>query len=551
MGTSDKIATLEDDPELPNHDHEQKKQQRRHRQMEKQKQKQMQKQKMQKQMQMQLQQPLPLYSPPVTPMRYEEAEMDRGRLAREIRSADPGVRTSTESKSPESTAGRTRKSKTSKDSSPMDTSPKDATDPYPVIVDLSNLNDPKRHPRRGITSSSVNRRAEQSDVPTTIAPSSKEGICCGDDGARCFDGQQSNHDGLPRRGLFSSLSDQFSTFSRGIGATSAALRRSRSPLLEGEADRKKRTSKNSNIGGAVRCAPLTDISTLGDEDTMSTDEGHTLSSGGSRDDVTLSSDPDEAMFGHLTRNHYALTQLGQLKRSSEESPVYVRVPVILLSLAGVPNTLVLICMAGTTWTVSMGICAFHFVALSSVMLLLEMHRIEVTLFGAQDDGRVHFFLHDFRTNLRNQVVRYVDVLRLLWGRGCLCIFAGSMSLALASSILALVIGSNLVVCGLVAVMAGARASSQLGHLKASLTSDALLRDEFTLADRNKEGKINCEDFSILLFALGLKLDDFHTHKAYSEIVYATTPFAEKDATISFSQFKAWFLMGHSGRLEDW
>lgn len=272
---------------------------------------------------------------------------------------------------------------------------------------------------------------------------------------------------------------------------------------------------------------------------------------GDGETASTSKDSAEEAVRRMNRPSYTQELYDKWESASEEAPQLVRVPAIFLSMIGIANTILLWIFDVKCRNLTSGICGFYFIALCSLILFLELFRREVVSAPAPETGWKPY-LRRLHNDLRHELVRSISTLRLLWGRGCIYIFAASMSLALGS-VSAVIVGCGLVACGLVAIVIGVHAAVKLAHLKAPVTDDVTLWRQFLLADRNKDGKIDRTEFSTLLSGCGIELDDFDADKAFKDIVNTSRTTAKSDdiakANISFSQFKSWLWKQHTHIVE--
>jgi hypothetical protein len=140
-----------------------------------------------------------------------------------------------------------------------------------------------------------------------------------------------------------------------------------------------------------------------------------------------------------------------------------------------------------------------------------------------------------RARARTLLTRYLNILRLLWGRGCLYIFTGTLNITIWFMPYTLYTGLALIGMGFLAILVGAHASFNLERLKMSLTDHSFLWSKFVAADSDKDNLIDISEFSNLVWSLGLELDDAYTFRAFSQIDN------DSDARINFQEFKNWWI----------
>jgi len=260
------------------------------------------------------------------------------------------------------------------------------------------------------------------------------------------------------------------------------------------------------------------------------DEYSLMNEQGNNDGATVQSGETESNFSitrngqYLTLNGFANGHLMRWKFAAEEGPTIIRVPAILLSIACIVTTLWPIVSMPAYWNVPNLIGAFHTVVLCTLILFLE--------------GKVLVYNRsplNTRARVRGVVTRYLNIVRLVWGRGLLYIFAGTMNLTIDFEYV-IYTGPALCALGLIAIGAGARASYNLDRMKSSLTDEAYLWGRFDANDGDKDGQIDVNGFAELLWDLGLEFDDVYTFKAFKQV--------DKDGSglISFEDFKRWWIV---------
>jgi hypothetical protein len=226
---------------------------------------------------------------------------------------------------------------------------------------------------------------------------------------------------------------------------------------------------------------------------------------------------------YLTTNDFANAQLMRWKFAAEEGPTYIQITAFLASLSGLTSTLYPLVTNEAFWTIPTGICAFHTTILCCIILIFEFRAL-----GARNPMNV-------RARARTMLTRYLNILRLLWGRGCLYIFTGSLNITISFLPFTLYTGLALIGLGILAILVGAHASFNLERLKLSLTDHSFLWSKFEAADSDRDNLIDISEFSDLVWSLGLELDDAYTFRAFSQIDN------DSDARINFREFKNWWI----------
>jgi len=231
---------------------------------------------------------------------------------------------------------------------------------------------------------------------------------------------------------------------------------------------------------------------------------------------------------YLSNNHFANAQLMRWKHAAEEGPSFIQVLAFLSAIASLTSTLYPLVTDDEYWTIPTGICAFHTTILCILIIVFE-----VRAWGARNPMSL-------RARIRNLLVRYLNVLRLVWGRGFLYIFAGTMNITIFFAPYVYYTGFTLIGLGLLAILIGAHASFNLERLRLSLTDHSFLWSKFVEADTDKDNLIGISEFSNLVWSLGLELDDAYTYRAFSEIDQ------DADSKISFHEFKSWWIASQDG-----
>jgi EF-hand domain pair len=225
---------------------------------------------------------------------------------------------------------------------------------------------------------------------------------------------------------------------------------------------------------------------------------------------------------YLTTNDFANAQLMRWKFAAEEGPTYMQILAFLAALAALGSTIYPLVTEESYWTIPVLICAFHTIVLCAIIVVLEVRAL-----GARNPMNV-------RARARTLLTRYLNILRLLWGRGCMYIFTGSMNLTIFHTY-TLYTGLALIGLGCLAILIGAHASFNLERLKLSLTDDSFLWSKFESADSDGNNLIDICEFSNLVWSLGLELDDAYTYRAFAQID------KDSDARINFQEFKSWWI----------
>jgi len=226
---------------------------------------------------------------------------------------------------------------------------------------------------------------------------------------------------------------------------------------------------------------------------------------------------------YLANNHFANAQLMRWKSASEEGPFLIQRAVFFSAIGALFTTIYPLIIFDEFWTIPSLICAFHTTMLSFLIIVFE-----IRVWGARNPT-------SGRARLRSFFVRHLNVLRLAWGRGFLYMFAGSMNMTVKYYPYDYISGGILIGLGLLSVLMGSHASYNLERMRLSLTDASFLWSKFINFDTDEDNLINIEDFSQLIWSLGLELDDEYTYRAFLEID------RDRDGLINFNEFRFWWI----------
>jgi len=150
-----------------------------------------------------------------------------------------------------------------------------------------------------------------------------------------------------------------------------------------------------------------------------------------------------------------------------------------------------------------------------------------------------------RAKMRGTITSYFNVLRLLWGRGAMCVVAGTLHIA-QMSLMSIASGTFLCVIGACAIILGAQASRSLEMLKSSITDEDFLWLEFSKQDGDQDSCLDPNEFAIFISNIGLDFDDLYTLKAFNSI------HKRSRSLVSFHEFKRWWSQCtfKSGNIEE-
>jgi hypothetical protein len=228
---------------------------------------------------------------------------------------------------------------------------------------------------------------------------------------------------------------------------------------------------------------------------------------------------------NLTATDLAAGQLLRWKMEAEEGPIVLQILAFTLAIGCIVTTLYPIVSDNTYINPSSIIGAFHTINLCSIILIFELR--------CSSSRRSQF---NVRAKVRALASRYFNILRLLWGRGLLYLFAGSMNWAIGHPY-CIFTAWLLMSTGVLAILAGSRASFNLDRLRASVTDEVYLWTKFDAVDDDNDEHIDIDGFASLVWSLGLQIGDTYTFRAFSQID------KDNDGLISLDEFKAWWFEG--------
>uniref|UniRef100_A0A7S4ATB9 EF-hand domain-containing protein n=1 Tax=Pseudo-nitzschia australis TaxID=44445 RepID=A0A7S4ATB9_9STRA len=231
---------------------------------------------------------------------------------------------------------------------------------------------------------------------------------------------------------------------------------------------------------------------------------------------------------YLSNNHFANAQLMRWKHASEEGPSFIQVLAFFAAIGAIITTMLPVVTIANFWSIPVLICAFHTTMLCCVIIAFEMRS-----WGIRNPMSL-------RARIRNLLVRYLNILRFVWGRGLLYIFTGSMNLTIYYYPYTYYSGGALIGLGTLGVLVGGHSASNLERLRLSLTDHSFLWSKFAEADSDGDNMVDISDFSNLIWSLGLELDDTYTYRAFTEID------KNFDSRISFREFEKWWIASQDG-----
>lgn len=281
-------------------------------------------------------------------------------------------------------------------------------------------------------------------------------------------------------------------------------------------------------------------------------------------------------------NEYARMQLAVWKSASIEGPRFIKVASLLLALTLLLSSTGMAYAANRDgfWTPGTVVACCHLVVTALVILLLESrpsltgHGILRDIFlvvcccsKTVDDEMTDFHggvlpmdvyreyrgrhSDDCAAKPRDDFVQTLLFFRYLYGRGFLCIYAGSMAFAVIlghfedypGAFLAVgVPGIGLLLVGVSAVLAGLHASFRWTLLETSIVGDDdYLLKKFLSAgqiddESDDETRLNRHGFSVLVTTLGLDLDEINLVPT----VFALEVKPKIPDAMTFEEFRRWW-----------
>jgi hypothetical protein len=226
---------------------------------------------------------------------------------------------------------------------------------------------------------------------------------------------------------------------------------------------------------------------------------------------------------YLTLNGFANGHLLRWKFAAEEGPPFIRIPAILCAIGVVFTTIFPLVRFVNYWSYPILINAFWICFMSFLIIVLEGRAL-----GVRNPT-------NHRARIRSAVTRYLNLFKLLWGRGMLYIFTGTLNLTIDFEWV-IYSAFAMIFLGIIAIIAGAHASHNLNQLRTSLTDESFLWVKFSHNDTEKDGFIELNGFAELLWSLGLEFDDMYTFKAFQQID------RDQDKKISFDEFRHWWVV---------
>lgn len=213
-------------------------------------------------------------------------------------------------------------------------------------------------------------------------------------------------------------------------------------------------------------------------------------------------------------------QLIQWKFAAEEGSMALRIPAVLGALALMVTALYPFVLESSNLTKPGHVIISYFVLGQGLVICII-------------DGRSNYARDPLgsRAKLRNFVMRHLNVLRLVWGRGLLYGAAGLLNMAHEITVCT-ISGAFMVGLGIIAMISGYHASKNLNTLRKSLSDDTFLWMEF-LKHANG-GFLNPSEFAQFIWDLGLEVDDLFTLKAFNTID------VDHDNKITFREFSRWW-----------
>mmetsp|Transcript_13119 Transcript_13119/g.18574 ORF Transcript_13119/g.18574 Transcript_13119/m.18574 type:complete len:389 (+) Transcript_13119:147-1313(+) len=223
--------------------------------------------------------------------------------------------------------------------------------------------------------------------------------------------------------------------------------------------------------------------------------------------------PEQLVVGYLL----------QWKLSAEEGNTFLRFLTFIASIA-------VICTSVYPFVVD----DFGSMPFQEIILAIFCFLSSITL--CIIDSRFHCCRSPIgcRAKMRDNIIRHINVLRLVWGRGWFCFVTGLLHMAMEHKV-NLLTGGFMTLIGFAMIVAGSYSSHNLSKLRKSLSDNDFLWLEFSRHDYDEDGLIDPSAFATFLAEVGIEFDDLYTLKAFKEIDQ------DGDQLISFKEFKNWWV----------
>mmetsp|Transcript_24280 Transcript_24280/g.39644 ORF Transcript_24280/g.39644 Transcript_24280/m.39644 type:complete len:549 (-) Transcript_24280:137-1783(-) len=254
----------------------------------------------------------------------------------------------------------------------------------------------------------------------------------------------------------------------------------------------------------------------------------TLSTEGSRDTLSFTVLSQEGTISFVAANEYGQRQLEYWRNASHVSRPFIRIGSVLLASAVIACSFYVVAFDHYALSLSRVISAIYTISACLLIIILELKRRDERDICSEPSIR-------YQVELRSKIMSNANALKLVWGRGCLYAFAGSMALTIDHVYVTLP-GAGLIFFGLLAFFIGFRASVHFHTLKTSFVDEKFLKERFKAEDSNRDGKINLDEFTFLVKSLGLTdLNDTQIYHIFRSID------VHRRRKVTFKQFKGWWL----------
>jgi COPI associated protein len=184
---------------------------------------------------------------------------------------------------------------------------------------------------------------------------------------------------------------------------------------------------------------------------------------------------------------FAAQQAGEFRRNLDEGSLSLR---LMALLGGVAMMAVSgLGIIGDVFTFRWFAVIFQVYAMvfGCVMLVLESGR-QLSCFQRWETG----------------LYKQAKFLRLVWGRGLIYFFAGTLMISFGD-FFDVVVGLYVCLVGLIFILVGRTTEKKLTDLRRTVVSTAELQEKFALADADGKGSLNLDQFGVLIHSLGLDL----------------------------------------------
>jgi len=139
----------------------------------------------------------------------------------------------------------------------------------------------------------------------------------------------------------------------------------------------------------------------------------------------------------------------------------------------------------------------------------------------------------FGSKIRKWLLKYLGIVQISTGRGAFYLIAGTLQLT-QDTYSATFIGAFQVVVAIVYIVVGRRAVSKVKQLRDEVYPEKVLKQKFETFDKNKDGKLQFEEFYQLLSSLNVEIS-----YQGAELIFVSLD-RDMEGGLSFEEFKAFW-----------